>query len=236
MTPSYVLNYVKTKLGLPYVPLELIDDQIISWIKMETIQAFSRYVPFSKTQTLNTADPKVRTSKQTDFYLVDDEGLSILDVQRLYSNEGNMIIMGQPILGVMSSSDRELSSFLSQTEMFGNSWKYSQFRYWFNFLQPNIIRIMPRSLLGVFVVEYECFHKPDFSTIPAQYQQMFLNLAWCDTTLLVSRIRKQFPEIQTPFGPVSLNGIDLSSEAKEDRDKIMEELSMANPSILVQTG
>ncbi|MGB9674938.1 MAG: hypothetical protein ACPLX8_02270 [Nanopusillaceae archaeon] len=236
LTPQSVLNYIKTKLGLPFVPLELLDNQILSWVRQETIPTFSWYYPHVAYLTFNTSDPNYKTEKQNEFYISDPNGSPILDIKELYYNEGNMIIMNHPILGTMSSNPREVANFLTQTENFGNSWKYSQFRYWFNFVKPNRIRIMPSMLLGTFTVEYEVFHYPDFSTINVEFQQLFLSLAWADTVLLLARIRKQFPEIQTPFGPVSLNADELKSEAQQVRDNIIETLSSANPSIIVSIG
>lgn len=236
ITPQYVTNYVKTKMGIPFVPLELSDEQILNWVRMETIPSFSWYLPFEKSYTFDTSNPKVKTEKQTEFYVSDPDGLPIIDIQRLYYNEGNLLIMGHPILGTLSDNDRELQNFLRNTESFGNSWKYSQFRYWFDFLKPNKIRIMPRTIAGHFTIQYETHHSPDFSTIPVEQQQLFLDLCWCDTMLTIARIRKQFPNLATPFGEITLNADSIESEATAKREWIILQLENANPSVLVDIG
>ncbi len=236
ISSTYVLNYIKTKMGMPFVPLELIDEQILNWVRMETIPLFSWYLPYEASYTFNTSDPTVKTDKQTEFYISDPNGLPIIDIQRMFYNEGNYLIMDHPIMGVLSSNDRELQNFLRRTEQFGNSWKYSQFRYWFEFIKPNRIRIMPRNLAGHFTIQYETHHAPDFSTIPVEQQELFLTMAWADTVLMLARIREQFPNIETPFGQVSLNAESLKSEAGASREWVISQLENSNPSITVSIG
>ncbi len=236
LSTSQVLTYVKTKLGAPFLPIEYDDEQIISWVRKNSLISFSRYLPREASFPLNMDDPSVQTNIPNVYLLKEPNGIPIIDIQRVDFPFNDMVIMGHPIIPLLSSNSRGVIDYMVQTQKFGDAYKNSMFKNIYEFLKPDKIRIMPmnaRSGGATCTIEYESFHLNDFSSIWVEFQEMFLDLAWADVAINLSLIRKQFGPVKSNFGEIQLGGDELYQRAKETRDKIIEYLESANPSILV---
>jgi len=235
LNESTVLNYIKTKLALPYLPLELSDDDILNIVRYITIPFFSKYIPDVYELSIDSSDDKYKTNKDNEFKILDPDGLPILNVLECIFDQSAMTMSGEPIMGLMGGDWNSLIKYVSDVEKGRSISKYSAMRYTIEFKAPNIIRIMPKPS-GKFIVRYEREHKHDFSTIPTEFKTHFLDLAYADVANQVSKIRQHFREIQTPFGTVELNTDKLDEEIRDIRDKFMDELKNYNLGIIVDRG
>jgi len=234
LTPQQVLDYVKDKLGLPLNPVEYTDEQILKYIRQTSLRFFSSKLPDEHKHTFDLAE--CQTEIDNEFNIVDPDGLPIISIQNVYFDQGGLIIAGMPIMGLIGGQMSDAENYTYQTETGGTVNKYGLMNYYYEWRPPNILRIMPRPKLKPTLIEYERFHKPDFSTIQPQYEAMFLDLAYADVALWISRTRSIFRNFSTPFGDIELNPDDLKTEAQEIRNSIVEQLENVNMSIIVDSG
>lgn len=235
LTPNQVVDYIKTSLGFPLAPLEYSDQDILKVVRMESLKTFSRLVPDVKELVLDINDDNVKTGKINEFRIIDPDGCPILGIVNLYPTSAGLVISGHPVVGLVGGGLDDVANYLLQVESATTAYRYSVLNEDYEFIPPNIIRIMPYPTSNRLVV-YEREHKPDFSTIPFEYEIDFLRLSYCDIAIWIARTRSYMRSISTPFGDIELNADDLKSDAKEERDRIIENLVNYNVAVIIDSG
>jgi len=239
LNDSRVLNYIKRNLGFPFMHLEWSDEEILEYIKEETIREWSYYIPDVKKMPLN---PQLEANKvpgrTNEFYLNEPDGREILNVVDIYFDSGNLYALGHPPFGVFNEFElRDWSLRVSQamtTKMF-SSWDYT-----FEFQHPNVVRISPYPVndMRVMTVEYERMSQDDFSEIPNDLHMYFLSLSLADVMIALGRIRKRYGggNLRTPFGDVPLES-DIFDEGKTLKAETIEKLErLFIPNVRIDHG
>ena len=239
LNDARVLSYIKKNLGFPFMHLEWNDEEILEYVKEETIREWSYYVPDKKKMPVNLQlDANKVPGRVNEWYLNEPEGREILNVVEIYFDQGHLYALGHPPFGVFSEFEiRDWALRVSQsmtTKMF-SSWDYT-----FEFTHPNVIRISPypTNEVGTVTVEYERMSQDDFSEVPNDLQQYFLNLALADVMISLGRIRKRYGggTLRTPFGEIPLES-DIFDEGKTLKSEILEKLErLYIPNVTIDHG
>lgn len=233
---SRVLRYVKSNLGGHRLKIELLDDEIMDYIKEFTLRTFSKYIPDEGRVVINPSDPNAHDSLITNkFFIEDEDSLEILGVKDIADHLGGDLVLGHPYVGVYSYD--ELPSWTLKTDMARSAKLFSLWDLVFEFHPPNVVEVWPTPDQS-FTVIYERVHNEDLSTIPVDLQEEFLKLALADIKLQVGAIRQKYGggNLRTPFGEIPLVG-DIYSEGRDERREIIEYLSTrAHPNIIMDIG
>jgi len=235
LNEQQVLNYVKTKLGFPNLPLEYNDDQILDYIRMNTIKEFSKYIPDKHEVPLDVTKDEAQTEFRNVFRFYDPDDATIMDIVAIYFSMAEWLIAGHPPIGLIGGGSEAAMRYVFQVDEAGTVDKWSYFRESYEFIPPNRVRIEPPPS-GPVTIQYERHHLPDFSTIPPEYEKQFLDLCWADVAIWLGTIRRYFRTINTPFGEIELNADELISEAKELKTTLIEMISDYPPSVIVDIG
>jgi len=236
LSPTDVLNYVKTNLGIPYTPNEYTDNQILEFIRQNTLRTFSKLCPDVKELVVDLDSEDVKTEVPNKYRLIDPDGCPIVDIVNIFQDAGGYIVSGMPPIGLVGGTLEDVEKYVLQNEISMTVFKYSIFSETFDFIPPNFFRIIPTPQGGKRLIVYERFHTKDFRTIRPEFEDTFLRLAYCDVAIWIARTRSAYRTINTPFGDIELNVEDLKSDAQTERDKIIEQLQLMNPSIIIDSG
>ena len=239
LNDAKVLKYVKRNLGFPFMHLEWSDDDILDYIKEETIRDWSYYIPDVQKMSLNL---KLESNKvpgrSNEFYLYEPEGREILNIKELYFDQGNYYALGHPPFGVFSEG--EIKEWAYQVNAAMTTKMFSSWDYTYEFMHPNIVRISPYPFNDVqfITVEYERMSADDFREIPNDLHRYFLDLALADVMISLGRIRKRYGggNLRTPFGEIPLES-DIFDEGKQLRAEVIEKLErLYVPNIRIEHG
>jgi len=139
---SFVLERVKEELSLPFQVLERTDEQIVDYFKRNSLKKLGRYFPSVARISLDSSDPELKVpNRQSEYYVVDPEGRTILTIKDLITTFSDDLVMGHPILGAWSYGG--VPEYALDSMMANNAKLFSIFDYTFEFIPPNIIRISP---------------------------------------------------------------------------------------------
>ena len=226
LNDAKVLNYIKRNLGFPFMHLEWSDEDILEFVKEQTIRDWSYYVPDVKKLPLNVQlDANKVPGRANEFYLNEPEGREILNVIDIYFDTGELYALGHPPFGVFNHF--ELREWALKVEQSMETKMFSSWDYTFEFRHPNVIRISPYPFdqLKTVTVEYERMTSCDFSEIPNDLQQWFKKYCLADVMIALGRIRKRYGggNLRTPFGEVPLDS-DIYEEGKELKREVTEVL------------
>jgi hypothetical protein len=90
------------------------------------------------------------------------------------------------------------------------------------FPEDNSLEIYPDTYTkGTVLVELNCVHLNDFSTIPLNMRDEFLKLCLYDTQEVIYHMRKRFSNLQTSFGNIELF-IDDLQDAPSKKEELLE--------------
>jgi len=232
MTQDQVLNYIYSEFGIPYVPMEWSDQQILQRIYTKTIPLFSKYLPRITGMAIDFTNPAIQTQRVNEFLISDPQGMPIIDIKYLIPTMADPILSGHPIIGLLGGNWETLASYLLKTDVANELQQFSMLNQTFDFIPPNFLRVIPTPRDAQTLI-YETYHLPDFSSILPEFESHFLDLAYADVAIAIGKLRKYYTNVQTPFGEIQLNADELISEAKELRQSTIEFLQGANPSIIV---
>jgi hypothetical protein len=234
-----VLRHIKKNLGFPFMQLEWSDEEILEYVKEDTIREWSYYIPDIKKMSLNTQLEANRVpGRANEFYLNEPEGREILNVKDIYFDQGNLYALGHPPMGVFSEG--EIKDWAYRVNNAMTTKMFSSWDYTFEFEHPNIVRISPYPFnnLRFVTVEYERMSADDFREIPNDLHKIFLELALADVMIALGRIRKRYGggNLRTPFGEIPLES-DIFDEGKTMRSEVIEKLErLFLPNIIIDHG
>jgi len=234
LNTARVLRYVKANLGFSFQKLELTDTEILDYIKEFSLRTFSKYCPQKKKIGLN---PNATATKNplipNEFYIEDPDSLEILNVVEVYTEVGNDLVFGHPVVGVFCYDS--LPQFTLQVNEARSARLFSIYDYTFEFNPPNNLRISPAPQ-GWVTIEYERIHAANLSTVPTDLQEEFLKLSLADIKIVLGGIRKKYGgQLSTPFGNIPLD-IDILTEGKEERREVIEQLNKIVPNVVIDIG
>jgi len=234
-----VLKYIKRNLGFPFMHLEWSDEEILDYVKEDTIRDWSYYVPDVKKMNLNLSlEANKVPGRSNEFYLNEPEGREILNVVDLYLDQGQLYALGHPPFGVFSEGEIKEWALAVNSAM--TTKMFSSFDTTFEFTHPNVVRISPYPFQNVrsCTVEYERMSSDDFREIPNDLHRYFLDLALADVMIALGRIRKRYGggNLRTPFGEIPLES-DIFDEGKTLRGEIIEKLErLYIPNVKIDHG
>jgi len=234
-----VLKYVKRNLGFPFMHLEWSDDEILDYIREDTVREWSYYIPDVKKMSLNLKAESSRVpGRSNEFYLNEPEGREILNVVDLYFDQGSLYALGHPPFGVFSEG--ELANWALAVSQSMTTKMFSSFDYTFEFQHPNVVRISPFPFNNTqFVtVEYERMTADDFREIPNDLHKYFLDLSLANVMIALGRIRKRYGggNLRTPFGDIPLES-DIFDEGKTLKGEVIEKLErLYIPNVRIDHG
>lgn len=233
-----VLRHIKNNLGFPFMTVEWSDEQILQYVKDETIRDWSYYIPDIKKLSLNlTVDSNKVPGRSNEYYLTEPEGREILNVKEIYFDQGNLYALGHPPFGVFT--EFEIRDWAYRVNQAMTTKMFSSFDYTFEFIHPNVVRISPTptNITAQYItVEYERMTSDDFGEIPNDLHKLFLELALADVMIALGRIRKRYSDIKTPFGDIPLSS-EIFDEGKELRREVIEKLErLFIPNVIIEHG
>lgn len=239
LDPATVLKYVKRNLGFPFMHLEWSDDEILDYIREDTIREWSYYIPDVKKMTLNVKAESSRVpGRGNEFYLNEPEGREILNVVDIYFDQGQLYALGHPPFGVFSEG--ELANWALAVSQSMTTKMFSSFDTTFEFMHPNIVRISPYPFNDAqfCTVEYERMTADDFREIPNDLHKYFLDLSLANVMIALGRIRKRYGggNLRTPFGEIPLES-DIFDEGKTLKGEVIEKLErLYIPNVRIDHG
>jgi len=233
LSPDKVLGFCKLHMGWPYKSTEHSDETIKNYIDTHTINLFSSYVPDVANMTFTAADA-VPGSDSHEYLINDPEDCDILDVKDVIHSISDAFVTNHPWLFFPTYDDlpgHYMDIFRSRTQAMLSVTKKA-----YEFRPPNKLYIMPARMITDFVVKYERTHPLDYSTIPAQFISIFLDLALADVKDLFASIREQYQNINTPWGEIPLNPEALRTSAETLRTAAIDKLGTVPPSLILDIG
>jgi hypothetical protein len=239
LNDARVLNYIKRNLSFPHMHLEWSDEEILEYVKDETIREWSYYIPDVKKINVNMQlESNKVPGKMNEFYINEPEGREILNIKDIFFDQGTLYALGHPPLGIFTES--ELPDFALRVSQSITTKMFSSWDYTFEFEHPNIFRLSPYPFneLRFITVEYERMQADDFREVPNSLQILFLEMALADVMISIGRIRKRYGDgtLRTPFGEIPL-GSDIFDEGKAQKEKIIEKLErLFIPNIVLDHG
>ena len=226
-----VLRYCKTSLGFPHHFIEYSDEEILEYLKEQTLRKFSTFFPEKWTLAITTTDPNVKVIGRQDlFYVNDCEGRQILSLDELIPPGGDGFVLGHPVVG--SYSYGSVPGNLIDMYTANNTRPFSDFNYTMYFFAPNMVRITPR-FSGQGSIEYSRVHAEDLSTIAPDLQDYFKELNLAVFMMWIGTIRTNFSGINTPFGEIPLNGDDLFSRGESKYQALMDKFETSSAPYLI---
>jgi len=222
-----VIDYIKLNLSSPINIIELSNDEIWSYLVQFTIPEFSSYWPDEHKMKFDPNDPAVATDIANEYIIQDEEGMEILDVVDLISN--NSVMEGHPIVGMTSGTPEQ---YVQEVLMSSGMHRWGYTSYEFEFIHPNILRIAGNST-GLSVIVYERVHPYDLRTISGHMEKYFLKFALADIKIIIGNRRKKFQNYTTPHGEIPLNADEIKSEGKDEKQQVIDYLRENVPPYLV---
>jgi len=214
-----ILSYIKSNLGVPINMLELSDDEIIDYLQNNTLYEFSQYVPKKKYYLLENSDlvdEKIQKYKIN----VDDP---IIDIRRVYTfstlnaSQLSNITSKKVLDAALFAKFESIVQYLSPTI----TWRFEQPNYIIFFCNPSIDVFLP------VLIEYNTIYQ-NLNEMPADMYIWFKKLCLADIKILIGNTRTKY-QLSTPFGQILNNGEILKQEGMQERQMIIETLSMNMP-------
>ena len=216
-----IIKYVKHNIGLPSGFIEKADEDIREYLIENSLSEFSNYYPDKEYAPILVDNPKYKHPTRPWHYLIiDEENLSIYGIIQCYFDASVDFMGGHPLIGPMSFEGMKwfaLSAFKSNF-----LYPYSNWRYDYHFVPPNMIRVRQQMQPNNFVVQYERSHPPDLRRIPGAMERIFKELCLSDIMIWIGNIRNMYGSLRTPYGDLPINGDAMKSEGNEKKRNILE--------------
>ena len=232
ITRNNVKEYVKQNLGFPFTPFELSDEQLEYWID-QTLLEFSTMFPYVRFIVINIQDPKVWTGKKHMYYIPSEH--EILDIINVYGASKSAIIAGHPLIIGPLSNFAALADFFMNVDVSIAGNQYSYYNITYEFYRPNKLQIFS-NFDGVLVVEAETMHDRDLSTLGLDLGIFFRDYYTAKIARVLSRIRKMYNTISTPFGDINVSTEELDSLADKIEEETKERAQQYRLGVIVDRG
>jgi len=214
-----VLDAVKTELGADVVKLEVTDQQIIKKIYDHVLPEFSSYSGLHKFYRMTYADivseePVVKYKfKDFDYRIVGIKGkidkASYIDMQ----------------MNQLQHMSGDISDFLVRQNYLDMS-NMVRADNTYRFVAPDELQVTRAGLSYIgdeFILELDCIHN-DPTTIDSTLYKEFVDLSVAYCLNWIGKIRKKFSSVTTPFGQIEMNADEMIQEARELKQRTLENL------------
>ncbi len=234
LNKSKVIYFVKARLGFPHVAIELSDEDIWDYIKMFTLDEFSKYKPDVHEMILNLRDPNNRTPDVKVFLLHEPDGCRIMNVVTVIYPESDLWVQGYPYQAPLTSYGALPNDVLA-AEQAETTEQFSRMNPSFNFTEPNRLRLYRSLLPERVVVRYERVQPDNLMYINSEYEPEFLYLCLADIMTLCGNIRSKYSNLSTPFGEIPING-DMVSAGEQLKSNVISRLETLWPNVAIYVG
>jgi len=211
---SNLKDYVKLKLGHPYNPIELSDDEIEDILKRRVILNFSKYFPVKETVILSDSN---RINNKT--YKVDKD----LGNGKFIINVLNIVPSGVQNTLVDTTNMYDYTSSLIINSMNKNIITFTKKEQEDQFI---LTLSQNQSHLSNLVVHIECTHAFDLSTFTLNQIETLEIMALSEISQVLIGIRSMYQTMSTNVGEINLN-IDFLKENIEAFERIKDDLKKA---------
>ena len=223
LTPTHVINYIEKCLGFQFTDIELTHDEILENIRRDTLVTFSKYFPYQERLLIDSEKDLVPGYVNRYYLKCESE---VLNVNRIIG----LGTMGSDAIAafIHPSAMAQMMGDPISLQMSADILSLTKNPITFVYYHPNQVEIAPNyAMSNNYIVMCNTVHHNHFGTIPTLLERDFLDLAYCDTAMILYSIRKRFNNMQTSFGSMELNLDDLS-EAKEKRNELIEKMTSSS--------
>lgn len=234
LSRSKVLYFIKQRLGYPHVAIELDDDEMWNYIRMFTLDEFSKYLPDTQEMVLNTKDPNNKTSDDFVFLLHEPEGCRIMNVAEVILPQMNLWVNGYPYQGPLVSYE-SLPTSVQQVEEAETIQQFSNSGLSWHFYNPNRLRINVSMMPNKLVVRYNRVQPESLFYINPEFEPEFLHMCLGDIMTICGNIRTKYTNLSTPFGDIPING-DMASAGEQLKSNVTSRLELMPPNCLISIG
>lgn len=231
---SKVLLFIKFRLGYPHVVLELSDDDMWDYIRMFTLDEFSKYKPDTQEMTLNLKDSENKTDDQRVFLIHEPDGCRILNVSDVIYPEADLWVMGYPYQAELASYS-SIASDVQAVEQAETVEQFSRMNPSFNFYEPNRLRLYRSMLPDKVIIRYERVQPESLMYINPEYEPEFLYLCLADIMTICGNIRTKYSSMSTPFGEIQING-DFVNGGEQLKSNVTARLETLWPNKAIYVG
>lgn len=210
---TYLLRHIKRMLGASHRPLPIDDEEILEIVAQETLFTFSKYYPFQFNIKINSSH---KVPGEIGVYYLDDQGLDILGVSRVFRSEptdygyGDHYYANQGLLSPYQAINQQIMSDMISI---------TQVPYTFNFITPNKVELFPKNILEEdILVTVKAVHPSHLGTIPLSFKDDFFLLALLDVKISLWHILKHYSGLSTAVGSFDLKIEDFEAAEAERKD------------------
>lgn len=219
LNPSAILQDIENGLGFGFNELELDPNQILATIRRKSLPVFSKYYPFIVYWLLDTASNNYKVPGNDNRYYIKIKNMdnAVLGVSEVFlSNNYFGDIAGLGYTSAISTNGSEAQLI---ADILSNSRVPITFK---NFYEDNSFAIYPGGYTNTnLLVKVKVVHNKDFSSIPLNMREYFLELALYDVQESLLPLRRRFANIRSALGDIELFIQDLD-EAKDKRKELIE--------------
>ena len=213
---SYLVNYIKARLGAASKGLEIDNTALANIIHDETLKTLSVYFPKSEIYAIDPNQAQVDPLQTGLFYV--QPKTALLGVEKIVS------------LGMNGSYDNGIvnRAFPCPTDfilMHASAEIMDMMRipYTVHFLPPDKVRINPNPpYTNVIYIRIKTAHS-DFSEFNPGLLEIIKKLALCDVKLDILGLRKHFTTLNTSYADIELD-MGTFEEADSQRSDLMEKI------------
>lgn len=223
-----ILDYIRNELGADVMSLELSDQKIIEKIQMHVLPEFSAYSGLHKWYKVTeghiiSEDPILRYEIK-DFPYKIMEILNKVDKANYvdYDHMFSQSVTGDVTDYLVRQNYLDMANMVRAEDTM-------------RFIAPNIIEVTKAGFSYInneFLLELEVVHSDPTSIHPDMYD-LFRDLACAYIMNAIGKIRKKFNNFNTPFGQIQLNAEELIQDAKELRQRTLEDLRKTPPDQMI---
>lgn len=211
-----VLRHIEVEMGYRFIDLEVSERDIVENLKDETLRTFSKKFPFRVRHFIHAGRDKVM-GFHNRYYIKTD--LDVLSVAKASSNAsygitGDLVYVSG-VGNVADFVNHSLLADLVSMVQVPNTFHYYD--------EDQTIELNPGGYSSgtKILIQINCIHKDDFSTIPTNMEDEFSNLAALDTMRMLYPLRNRFANLQTPFGGIE-QFVEKLADAEGKREELLE--------------
>ena len=212
LNSTKVIRYIESHLGYKLTDLELRHDEILEYIRMFSLQTYSKYFPYITSVNIRTQERLETGYNRIHLNL---NGLEILTVNRIVTANIDYV---DPSIITTTTYMTDTYTQINQSDtasMMRNpiTWR---------FYPPDVLEVYPATLaLDTAQIFVNCIHPEHFGTIEASMEEQFLKLALLDAKTCLYQLRHRFANLETPYGNIELF-IDDLQDAESKKEELIE--------------
>jgi len=214
-----VLDAIKTELGYPAFDIEVTDDQIIDKLYNHVMPEFSTYNGLSRYYVI-TYDNLISETPVMRYQIKDFE-YRIAGINGKIDKSSYIDMQ----MNQMQHMSGDITDYLVRQNYLDMS-NMVRADNTYRFRSPDIIEVMKAGLSYIgdeFILDLDCIHNNP-TTIDSTLYKEFIDLCIAYVLNWVGKIRKRYNSVTTPFGQIEMNADDMIQEARELKQRTIENL------------